>query len=350
MLAFSRTLRGRLSGLEMALLGFLVLLGLTTLASGETPNPVRYAALAAFLISLAETLLIVTPRNMARYFNAIFFTATTQAFAHIAWVKSGREASNFGRYLFFGGQPNLGGEIAAMAAVAGAYAVKRPLYFLCVAVLVSDVLLLQSRSALLTIVPAAMVAAVFTPSGVLRRRALLATGFLAMLASPLVYQFVTSSLTHQAVSDTLQLEHAGRGTGSGFSGRTELWAIAMNLFNESPFLGHSLGHFEDIGYIGPHNFILFGLSQFGLPFCLVGGVILGAYVLAARISWYRLSLLGCVTPLLMFNDRLVNLNVYPFVFYVIALKFSLRDAVQIPRFRTTSRPANGSWRLITSEK
>ena len=310
--------KSRPTRLELITLSYLVLMGFATLFSGDHPIIESYIALGAFVVSLGATLWAIEQETASDYFNAVFWSVVLTAALHIGNVKLGHEKDNFGRFYFFDRTPNLGGENAAIASVVGLIGVqKRWWYLVGASILVADLLLLDSRSALITVVPAVVVAVSFSTSGKLRFRALATSLVIAMLASPLIFLGVTSHGTTSAISDVMAFDSVDRGAGTGFSGRSDIWSTAIEFFNSSPLVGHSLGHFAELGYPGAHNFVLFGLAQYGLMFLGVLGVIGFLYLKIAQRGVYLLVTVACATPLLLFNDRLVNLNAYPFVFYVL---------------------------------
>lgn len=86
----------------------------------------------------------------------------------------------------------------------------------------------------------------------------------AVLATPDIWTWLTSSL--------LQLDVQGRGVGSGFTGRTEIWLRAVEVWRVSPLLGNGFRIFDG----NRHNGYLQVLGELGL---------LGLIWFAALILW-----------------------------------------------------------------
>jgi O-antigen ligase len=287
----------------------------TILAGISTTTP--YLAAGGFLAHLALTLLLIDSRRLRSYLTSAIILIAVSAFIHIGLCLAHRMPELWGRYFYFAeNQPNLGGEIEAAAALAATAVLSRRLAFPIIIVLMADMALLEARSALLVGIGCIVVLIAFN----VRRRLSLRRGFLLVCAGAAAFAGLAlldrSGSVASALSNALLLNDQFRGVSSGASGRSPLWDMGLDLFERSPLYGHSLGYFEDIGYIGPHNLFLYGLAQYGLMSIGFFLAICYAYFVLFTRDRFRFWVLVAALPLFLFNDRIVNLNPYPFLVYV----------------------------------
>lgn len=311
--------RNKLTGSALGFLGACTLMVSATLFAGvDTPGP--YLAAVGFVSHLTLSLVLIGRTTFRRYLTAALATSVAGAGIHIALCLTHHMTEVWGRFLYFGdNHPNLGGEIEASAAIAAALALPRRYALPAIAILLVDMALLQARSAMLA--GAAVVAVTFfidpnnrlTPRRVL---ALFVTG--AVLLGALIASGAGGAIAN-SVSNLLLLNDQYRGITSGASGRSDVWAASIDLFTESPIYGHSLGYFDNIGFIGSHNLILYGLAQFGVMAVGFFCAIIIAYARLYKRHPYGFWIVLMALPLFLFNDRLISLNPYPFLVYVMLL-------------------------------
>jgi len=115
------------------------------------------------------------------------------------------------------------------------------------------------------------------------------------------------------------LDNKYRGLSSGFSGRDVLWKMSWQMFLDSPLVGHGLGYFSHIGFVGSHNIILYSLASGGLFGILPLFIIFIQMWNFVKRDLFNFFILLSILPLFLFNDRFININPYPFVFYLILL-------------------------------
>ena len=330
LLVISWRQRAHLTRLGQLFLGATSLMVCATLVAGPI-SLAPYLAAGGFVALLALTLLLVRPESMRRYFAAAALLVTAVAAAHIALCLTHQISSAWGRYFYFGhNQPNLGGEIEAAAALAAVFALPRRYALPVIAVLFIDMTLLEARSAILVGIAAACVKLLFNPGRQFTARrglTLLVLGAVAVIG---LMEIGAAGLLSDTLTNLLMLNDQYRGFNSGASGRSEIWALSWQLFQDSPFVGHSLGYFDSIGFIGSHNLLLFGLAQFGVTSLGFFACIVAGYLAAFSRDPYRACVLLAALPLFLFNDRLINLNPYPFLIYVM-LFLPVPERVASPR-------------------
>jgi len=294
------------------------ILAMLSLTLGNAGNLEQYYQYFGFIVHLSLTLMFVRADNIRAYFRSSAIVIAGSAAVHAALCFTGKMANDWGRFLYFANtQPNLGGEIEAVGAIA-AVAGLRPRYaIVCLGLCVLDSLYLQSRAATLTQIMAGGAMIAIQENGRLhvgRIFAMVIAGVAALLGLSLLN---TSLPIGDALASVFLLNDAHRGLGSGASGRGELIQFGLELFQASPIIGYPPGYFLDIGYVGPHNFFVYGLAQFGMGFAVVVIILLVEGVRIFRANMFVAYLVLCGLPLLLFNDRLVNLNPYPFIYYVL---------------------------------
>jgi O-antigen ligase len=259
-------------------------------------------------------------RRVRPYLGGALMLMTAAAAIHIVFCLTHRVGQVWGRYLYFAdAQPNLGGEVNGAAALAAAYVLRRPLALGVLALFLIDTALLQSRSAILVEMMAALVVILHDPQQRTSIRRTLVMGLAAIVATVGVLVLDTSGRVFGVFNSLLLINDQYRGVDSGASGRVDLWQTSIDLFVQSPLYGHALGYFNTIGYIGAHNLVLLALAQFGVLSGLFFFALIYAYRRILRVDPFRFWVLIAALPLFAFNDRLLNLNPYPFLIYVMLL-------------------------------
>jgi O-antigen ligase len=289
---------------------------LTLLAGIVEPTP--YFQAAGFLVEFLLTILILRHSDLPPYLLGATGTILASASIHAIMCVTHHMTVEWGRFDYFNGEhPNLGGEIAAAGSMAAVIALPRIPALAVIAVLFADSYLLQARAAMIAEVVSAAVPLMFNEA---RRLTPMRASILVLVgtSSALAMGVVGLSQNALGVGNLLMLTNdVHRGFATGFSGRTELWSIAIRLFQESPLLGHGFGYFDTIGYLGPHNIVLYGLAENGVASLGCFLAVAGAYTRLARRDLYAFAAAAAMLPLLIFNDRFINLNPYPFLLYVL---------------------------------
>jgi hypothetical protein len=301
------------------LLSILLLLAISAI---QLTDPSSYAQSVGFALHFFLTLLLVKPAKIMEYCASASIVIGVSAIAHAFFCLYGSIISTYGRYQYYGAnQANLGGEINAIGAFAAMIGLARPKAIIVVLLIISDEFLLQSRSGMLVALWVLVVLVTFDGRRQISRQraAALFVGMFAALVVALAAGY--TGFVSSTIGDAFLVNDQYRGINSGFSGRADLWAVAISLFESSPIIGHGFGYFDTIGYIGPHNIFLFALAQNGILGLLpIGLVLLNAYKISLKSLYLMCSMLS-VLPLFMFNDRFLNLNPYPFLFYLVVLGF-----------------------------
>jgi O-antigen ligase len=304
-------------------MSLIIVIGALMTTGGLAP----VVAAGGFIAEFVVTLLILSstppdgkgPRAAyLAYAAGVAYAVAASAGFHLLMAHAGRIPTAWGRYLYFDArQPNLGGEIAAAGAIAATAGLRRWRALAVLALLIADTLLLQSRAGLITEFLCVVVRLCFDAQRRLIVGAAVVAGMIAVLLTlkGLFFGMQDPILSH--VNAALMMDNQYRGVGSGFSGRSALWDTAIDLFRESPIVGHGLGYYDEIDFIGPHNIVLYGLGEYGItciPFILT---IVYLYFLKARSSLFLFLTMMTAAPLFLFNDRFLDLNPYPFVLFVL---------------------------------
>lgn len=315
----------------------LLMIAASTLSGPVSLQP--YVQAAGFSMHALVSLALIDATRLRRYLIGAVYALSSAIAVHIALTAAGMMQSNYGRFYFFGrNHPILGGEMAAILAIAAAIVCRGRVAVAVLALAAIEVLVVQARSATLVI---AAVIAVVTVSWLARNTRgqthlrVLATIAVVLFAIVLPIFGFGSDL----VNSVLLLDDPNRGIGTGFTGRDQLWFYAMRLFGERPFSGHYLGYFSDIYYLGPHNVFLFGLAQHGLsslPFFAILGVATWSIVLEHPKVGLKLL---CLAPLWLFNDRMLNLNPFPMIIYVTILVLASQTLQRSGRQGATAAPS-----------
>jgi O-antigen ligase len=123
------------------------------------------------------------------------------------------------------------------------------------------------------------------------------------------------------ISSFLFLDDEYRGLASGFVGRDDLWSGAWNYFLLSPIIGNGAGFFEHLVDVYPHNFFLYGLSEFGLLSLPVFGIMFALMFAMFRNDLQKYVSLASISIFWIFNARFININPYPFLFFAVLLAY-----------------------------
>ncbi|MCK1625453.1 O-antigen ligase family protein [Bradyrhizobium sp. 160] len=261
-----------------------------------------------FCINLFVTLNFVG----TNYWRGLVLVSLIDAATYFIFVRSGNIGIVFGRYLFFSqSHPNLGAEIFFGGAFAALLTKTPRISLLTAPIFFVPTFLMQGRAAEIGIALAAGILGwqVLGRWGHHTRVLLIALSSCAMLV-------VLANLDlSDIINKVLLLDDVHRGEGSGASGRGRYWATAVTLWVENPLFGAGSDYVARLGLLQPHNFFLYPLAYYGF----LGAVVLIVFMqplvtvlLSGAPAIYLLPLL----PMLAFNDRFVNLNVYPAVLFL----------------------------------
>ena len=284
------------------------------------PTPGAILQIVGFLSNLTLTLMLL-PEEVGPYLRTTSIVITLYNFIYCIAAAIGRIPVFEGRHQYFNGaEPNLGAEIAAMGVVAGAMTLNLPRFMMVVIPALIVAVLTQGRAAILAIALTVMLKlyrSVFLSQQNSRLRLWVFASLPFLLAGAL------ASLPYLMTS--LMLSDKDRGFGGGVSGRGELWLNALHFFQMRPLTGIGLGGYGALKLLPPHNFILYAMAEMGLlsfaVFAIMGYLAVCCYRLRGAPTIYLLMLL----PLVMFNARLFNLNIYPFALFVALFALSARD-------------------------
>lgn len=292
------------------------------------------------LVSLAMTIMILSDENVTAYMKAFGFSCLMSSAVFLfqlylvplntsgLWEQSGRYS-----FIFFT-QPNLGGEILFTGFVAFCMGRLRMSLLIATFILYFIVIsLVESRAALLSIL-----LAFFLYLYVEKVRWLAPGSRIAFASSLAVIAVVFGLLYRESVSHLFLLDDQYRGFGTGFVGREEHWDSALSVFMQSPFFGIGFGYFrKDV--VTPHSMWLAMLSMMGaMGFFILVVMWKNVWRIYAANTTTFLLLLSFI-PMTIFNDRFLNLNPYPFLFYVLLFLPSKALALNIQRreFRVVRR-------------
>jgi O-Antigen ligase len=280
------------------------------------------AVISAFLVSLLCTLILIYDENCVFYLRTMSISIFIGAILYIAFVKLGRIDDVWGRWTYFGNsQPNLGGEIIYTGVLATALG-KPKLSALNLAIFASSIyaiMLLQARSALIASIFVIIYLAYleFLRQNDLHIRIIIISGLVVIL----MYCLLLTDEGVSAFSSALLVDDVHRGAGTGFVGRADAWAYAMQSFYESPIIGGGFGFYHSEPGADwpphPHSLWLHMLSEMGF----IGLVSLVAIFLSVKSAWREnkrlMFFLASSLVMTVFNDRFINMNPYPFLIFVV---------------------------------
>lgn len=291
---------------------------------------------AAFLAHLGLTLLILTHATTAAYVRTVACTVSATSVTFILMVLIGLVPDHYGRLLYFNGiHPNVGAEIATVGVICAAIAYRIRPFLMLATPPIATAFLMSGRSALIACALVLLLKAgyiVYSTARSRRRRSSLM--ILIPVACALTAYFFPILLDAMIISDPI------RGTGSGFVGRTDRWQTAWADFIDNPLTGTGLGYYAALDKASPHNFFLYGLAEMGLLSLFVFGALAFLYARAAREHRWHAFYLAPAVILMIFNDRFLNLNPYPFVIFVLLFALSVgarapvRAREKVARMRT----------------
>lgn len=242
---------------------------------------------------------------------------------------------HFDRLLFFGLQPNLGGEIMVVCALAFSTIKQNWIrYALCLTVLFL-LFQLQSRAALVAscIIFAAAekwpndAVSVSSRQVLLRAFIFLGAGFVLLLMS--IFTGLLSIMMSFVNSEVLMLDDPNRGLGTGLVGRTESFQVFWNIFSKNPWLGIGLDNaaWQGIETVDEslHNGILVILAEYGLIGILILGILLRRLFVDGFNDKFLLSIRIALLFMFFLSARSVNLGVFPMIMWIAFLPWRAID-------------------------
>jgi O-antigen ligase len=305
------------------LLLFLLAIVVTACASviSGTSNLVGITQPIGILVSLIMTILALNSENISIYMKAFGLSCLISCIAFFLQfffvpLNTSGISDVYGRYTFISGtHPNFGGELLCTGFIAFCFArssakVIIPIFLLYLVTLT----LLQSRAALLSLILAFSLITYFDH---VRRFA--PVNRLAVVSCVALLLLFAMALDFNRISDFLLLDDEYRGIGTGYVGREERWAFSWNLFLQYPLFGAGFGFFrqESMEDFAPHSMWYYMISTMGLMSLVVVAEMVRngwrVYTINARAFLLLISFI----PMTLFNNRFLNLNPYPFLFYVI---------------------------------
>lgn len=299
----------------------IVFTSLSTLLSGYTGDGI--IRILGFCLQLILTTALVGQTGLILYMRSVAIAISISALAHVLLVIMNFIPDHYGRFSYFmGTHPNLGAEINAIGLLTAALTLSTPKFILATLPLILSTLYMQGRAAI-----AAMLLIVFvrfTAHFVQKYHLKIwqTITILSFFSIVLLLLIGLLPILSDAFAGLFLLNDSYRGVGTGFVGRGERWNQAIMLIAEHPFFGVGLHYYEYNVLASPHNFFLYGASIMGLlGFILFLGVIAVNYTRILGVDPMSALIISCIIPLLVFNDRMININPYPFIVYVIILIF-----------------------------
>ena len=282
----------------------------------------------AFFVSLYLTVILCAGVDRtADYLKTVSTFIALSAVIYLSLLAIGAipTTSAGDRYFYFGGShPNLGAETNAIAIVMACLAYSGfALVWRCV-LLFPPIVLMQGRSAMITAALAISLSILFAVVDRYKKspRAVLAS--LVVTVPALV--FLTANAVVRIVSSGLMLDDTYRGLGTGVVGRSHRWDQGWDLFVSHPLIGNGPAYYATNTVESAHDYFLYGLVLLGISFFIVIAMMTSHYMKIARQTPRAAAIFGSLLILMIFNDRFVNLNIYPFGLYVLLLTLTASGA------------------------
>jgi O-antigen ligase len=288
----------------------------------ENASFTPYITVTLFVVNLFFLLIIIDKSEIKVFLRYFFVTTSFFAFAHIILVLTGQIEDSNGRYLFFGNtHPNLGGEIYAVAAFAGAISLGKKAYLFYSLPFIVSSFYLQSRTGMTVVALTLIFRLFFTDKDKFQFRNLIVGTYITFFIVSILLS--VSSIRIWLIERVLFFEDVNRGIGTGLvTGRDDRWAQAWDDFSKSPFFGNGLNWHSDGLNLSAHNPILFSLVYFGI-FGFIFWVIITHSIIRIFLTQFQTFLL--LSPnliMILLNDRFLNSNAFPLLFYFCILKLS----------------------------
>jgi hypothetical protein len=314
-LIYSRSIRISAISTHFSYLLVIICLISTTFNGGEIGD---YGAFLAFCAQLFITLTIVRRENIDAYMRTCVYTICISTFIYLLFFYTGRVSESWGRYNYFGDtHPNLGSEIIGMSIILSTLTFSLGRIILIFIPSIYAISLMQGRAAILASF-VALASYIVVRLKIRKRRSVALYTIVPLLIVGMVL-FWPGIYTY--ISSFLFLDDEYRGLASGFVGRDDLWSGAWNYFLLSPIIGNGAGFFEHLVDVYPHNFFLYGLSEFGLLSLPVFGIMFALMFAMFRNDLQKYVSLASISIFWIFNARFININPYPFLFFAVLLAY-----------------------------
>lgn len=311
---------------NLSALSALAILLIVSSWMGNAAATVWMAALG-FMAHLSLTLMALRADAVTVYLKAVAYSGMAVAVAYDLAAISGAIEVVYGRYRFFGGShPNLGSEIIAMTTVAAGMSLGLRRFALVALPGVLAVSLMQGRAALLVILLAILVR-LYQGAAVTRRLLVTGISIVGLLVLVVLLVEPVHDWLGAALNTAFLIDDTNRGLGTGFVGRSERWRMAWNAFVDKPLLGQGFGYYETTGVESAHNFFMYAFVEFGLLALPIFIYLLRGLTRMARLDKEQFIRFAPIIVLAVFNDRLFNLNPYPFVAIVLLVTVTGSNAV-----------------------
>lgn len=270
----------------------------------------------AFCVSLFLSLMLIRTEDTRGYLAGMGGVGLIGSSLYILLAFLGLVEQHYGRYMFWGdNHPNLGSETFVAFLLAGVVVFNKKSVVILFVLTITCIILMQARAALLV----ALSGAGFYLYFLFKERVIKLEVVVVFVLFLTLVSVVLSVEILGLFNQVFLVEDVNRGIGTGFVGRGERWAQAIELFYSNPWFGGGFSAFDVDGLLTPHNFVLAGLAYMG-----VLSLIFYFYLLFCfGVVWKHFKKLAlAMVPLVffvIFNDRFVNMNPYPFCFYVLLL-------------------------------
>lgn len=271
-----------------------------------------FGFIAQFILSYA----LVRVNRGLHYCRGVAFGGLAISVIYLFMLFSGQILDHYGRYKFFGdSHPNLGSEILFISVLCAGLSLRDRYFGLILLGATLSILMMQGRAALLSVIVVFSVRLciylnsrwnVFTVKGLILASAVV------FIVGVFLFDFI-----YIGISKTFLLDDQFRGAGTGFVGREDRWAVAINVFLDHPFFGAGIGYFDTAGLPSPHNMYLYAISEIGILSVLIFTVMASAFYKIWSKDRRVFYLISPALILTLFNDRFIDINPYPFCFILI---------------------------------
>lgn len=319
---------------------------------GRDVDILEYFGVFLFTINLTLMICLIRPEKTYQFSRNFYIASVACAGLHVALILLGAMDRIGDRYLFFGGShPNLGGEIYGIAAYAGAISMKKRTYAILSLPIFISAFYLQSRTGFIVVLLNVLFKIYLESNGKISAKSILLGVFLMICSLAAIMSY--GPIRTWFLSSVILYDNAYRGVSTGLvSGRDGLWENALNVFMDRPIFGNGIG-FVHSNDIVAHSPILYSLIMFGVFGLLFWIFIFSNYIRIFRHSRFFAILLLPSTIMLVLNDRFMNSNSFPVIYYffilqlaryvVLTSKRGLKEGVTPrPDMLSFTRPAKAS--------
>ncbi|HWA23881.1 MAG TPA: O-antigen ligase family protein [Caulobacterales bacterium] len=230
----------------------------------------------------------------------------------------------WGRAFYFGLHPNLGGEVLFGALVVAAFNKRASLRWMAYALGMWALFLIQSRAAELGALALIAGAEIPRTNKGLGYASVGAIAALAVICVGLLLNpSLTDGLVHFVKEDMMKTSDPYRGEGTGLVGRADTWIMALDKLAAHPLFGTGINQSGTTAMgIGIHNGYLKMMAELGIMGALVDVWIIVTLGIALMKDWRRGVAIGACAVLFFFNNRSLNLMVFPLLMWVSLLPWA----------------------------